>query len=123
MRNIKAKDTRPEMAVRRLIFSMGYRYRLHGKGLPGKPDLVFRKRKKVIFIHGCFWHQHEGCKKSHIPRSNLDYWLPKLEKTKNRDKQHLQNLKSDGWQTLVIWECQVKDTDALKERIQAFLDS
>lgn len=123
MRNIKSKDTRPEMAVRRLIYSMGYRYRLYGKGLPGKPDLVFRKKQRVLFIHGCFWHQHEGCKKSHIPRSNLDYWLPKLEKTKIRDKEHLQNLENDGWQVLVIWECQLKDIEGLEHRIRAFLDS
>lgn len=122
MSNIKAKDTNPEMVVRRLIHAMGYRYRLHIKDLPGKPDLVFRPRRKVIFIHGCFWHQHEGCKVSHIPKSNLSYWLPKLEKTKKRDKTHIQQLNDKGWGVFVIWECQLKNIEIVKKKIRGFLD-
>jgi DNA mismatch endonuclease (patch repair protein) len=120
MRAIKSKDTAPELAVRRLIHGMGYRYRLHGRGLPGKPDLVFSSRKKVIFMHGCFWHQH-GCSRSTTPKSNTDYWQPKLERNKNRDELTLQALKDLNWKTMVIWECEITKKGSLKKRIRNFL--
>lgn len=124
MRKIRSKNMKPEMAVRKLVHSLGYRYRLHGKGLPGKPDLVFATRKKVIFVNGCFWHQHtaDSCLISRIPKSNQDFWLPKLQRTQQRDKEHLKNLKASGWDVLVIWECQIKDLSAVKKKIIKFLD-
>ncbi len=109
------------MVVRRLIHSLGYRYSLHRKDLPGKPDMVFTARKKVIFVHGCFWHSH-NCKPSLVPRSNRDFWVTKLEKNRSRDKQTLELLQSDGWDALVIWQCELKDLSALTARIKVFLD-
>lgn len=119
---VRSKNTKPELAVRKLVFSMGYRYRLHSVGLPGKPDLVFRVRKKAIFVHGCFWHRHEGCKKATIPSSHIDYWLPKFAKTVERDREHLNSLGALGWKTLVVWECELKDADALASKIRTFLE-
>lgn len=106
-----------------MVHGMGYRYRLHGKHLPGKPDLVFAGRKKVIFVHGCFWHQHKKkcCPIVRQPKSNLAYWLPKLEKNAQRDKQHLRKLRRMGWEVLVVWECQCANESVLRERISAFL--
>ncbi len=121
MRRIKSKDTKPEIFVRKMVYAMGYRYRLHAKELPGQPDLVFRKKKKAIFVHGCFWHQHEECKQGHIPKSNLPYWIPKLERTKKRDAGNLEKLKGLGWKILVVWECEVKEFTSLKARLQKFL--
>lgn len=120
MSSIRGRDTRPEIAVRKLVYALGYRYRLHVRKLPGCPDLVFRKRKKVIFVHGCFWHGH-GCKKGHPPKSNLDYWLPKLEENKNRDARNIRELEALGWKVLVIWQCEIKDAEQLKQRVISFL--
>lgn len=124
MRRIRSKNTSPELIVRRLIYSMGYRYRLHKKDLPGKPDIVFLSRKAVIFIHGCFWHQHPepSCKSTHIPKSNQDYWGPKLESNIERDKTHLEALNRLGWRVLVLWECEISDTLMIAEKIKKFLD-
>lgn len=124
MRAIRSKDMKPELAVRRLCHGMGYRYRLHRHDLPGRPDMVFPGRRKVIFVHGCFWHQHTDprCKLAHAPRSNLDYWKPKLARTQERDKTNRAKLEADGWSVLVIWECEVKAADGLPERIRNFLD-
>jgi DNA mismatch endonuclease, patch repair protein len=119
MRAIRGKDTKPEMAVRRLVHGLGYRFRLHRADLPGKPDLVFPARFKVIFVHGCFWHSH-GCKSGLIPKSNRDFWLPKLMQNKARDKSSLAALAQLGWKTLVIWECEIGPKDALKERLLDF---
>lgn len=123
MRAIRSKGMKPELAVRRLVHGMGYRYRLHRHELPGRPDLVFPGRRKVIFVHGCFWHQHadQSCKIAHRPRSNQDYWLPKLERNASRDVQHQAQLVELAWDVLVIWECQVKAGDGLAERIRCFL--
>ena len=123
MANIRSKGMKPEMIVRRLAHSMGYRYRLHRKDLPGKPDLVFPARRKVIFVHGCFWHQHgdPACKIARRPKSNLDYWLPKLQRNAERDSEHQACLNELGWQALVIWECEVKTAVGLPERIQDYL--
>jgi len=120
---IKNKDTKPEMVVRRLIHGMGYRYRLHDPKLPGKPDLVFPSRRKVIFVHGCFWHRHEGCHLARLPKSKLDFWYPKLEENKKRDAKQKRELSQLGWDCMIIWECELRNIDALTERIRAFLQS
>lgn len=121
MRRIRSKDTAPEMAVRSLAHRLGYRYRLHRKDIPGKPDLVFPSRRKVIFIHGCFWHQHPGCREGRPPKSNTAYWLPKLERNMERDKDALARLAAAGWDVLVIWECETKDAEILARTLTGFL--
>lgn len=120
MRRVRRRDTAPEMRVRRLVYSLGYRYRLCVKSLPGCPDLVFASRRKVIFVHGCFWHSH-SCNRGKRPSSNLDYWIPKLDANVNRDRNALEQLESEGWDVLVVWECETRSTDALEGRIQKFL--
>ncbi|MCH9012468.1 MAG: DNA mismatch endonuclease Vsr [Proteobacteria bacterium] len=121
MQAVRGKDTGPEWTVRRLLHGLGYRYRLHRKDLPGKPDLVFPARKKAIFVHGCFWHAH-GCRYGRLPKSRLDYWLPKLERNKERDADRTDRLEALGWHVLTVWQCETKDTDALAARLTAFLD-
>lgn len=123
MQKIRGKNTGPELAVRRLAHSLGYRFRLHRPDLPGKPDLVFPGRKKIIFVHGCFWHKHDepGCKLTRRPKSRQEYWTPKLERTQRRDDEHQAALKGMGWEVLVVWECEIKDTENLKEKIRIFL--
>ncbi len=120
MRAIRGKDTKPEMAVRRLVHGLGYRFRLHSPDLPGKPDLVFSARRKAIFVNGCFWHSHD-CKSGLIPRSNQDFWLPKLRQNKARDGKNLEALAELGWKALVIWQCELKDRRALRPKIKRFL--
>jgi DNA mismatch endonuclease, patch repair protein len=122
MRHVKSKHTRPEVIVRRLLFSLGYRYRIHYTALPGSPDIVFTKRKKVIFIHGCFWHRHQGCRISKVPKSNTAYWLPKLERNASRDIAVVKVLRSLGWDVKVLWECQIKDKQALQNVVVSFLE-
>jgi len=125
MRRIRSKNTKPEMIIRQLIHSMGYRYRLHRKDLPGKPDLVFPSRKAVIFVHGCFWHQHSDpdCKDSHIPKSNQNYWAPKLNINIARDKTHYETLNNLGWRVLVIWECEILNNEDMAKKIKKFLEN
>lgn len=120
MRAVKSKDTAPEMVVRKLVFSMGYRYRLHRKDLPGSPDLVFPGRKKVIFVHGCFWHGHR-CKKGKPPATRAEYWLPKLEANRKRDSRAKRAIAKLGWQSLVIWTCTLDDLPATQEKLRKFL--
>lgn len=120
MRRIRSKDMKPEMVVRRLAHGMGYRYRLHRRDLPGKPDLVFGPRRAVIFVHGCFWHQHH-CRDGRVPSSNVDYWKPKLQRNVERDANNRDTLAEAGWRVLVVWECEVKDTDALARKLAEFL--
>ncbi len=121
MRRVRGKDTQPEIAVRRLIHRQGFRFRLHSRELPGNPDLVFPSRGKVIFVHGCFWHGH-GCRAGlNRPGSNVDYWLPKLDRNKKRDRVNRSRLRRLGWDVLVVWECQLKSPGALLERISRFL--
>jgi len=120
MAAIHSKNTRPEMIVRKLVHSMGFRYRLHRADLPGKPDLVFPSKRKLIFVHGCFWHQH-GCKSAHLPKSNMDYWLPKLDRNRSRDAEHIKVLREANWKCLILWECELKKLDVLKSRIIEFL--
>ncbi len=123
MRAIRSTGTKPEMLVRQLAHALGYRFRLHRKDLPGKPDLVFPSRRKVIFVHGCFWHQHAECREGRMPGSNQDYWRPKLERNQQRDAAHIENLRKTGWDVMVIWECQTRDQDQLRHGIEDFLDN
>ena len=122
MSRIRSSGTRPEMAVRRLVHGMGYRYRLHDHRLPGRPDLVFAPRQRVIFVHGCFWHRHPGCRLARTPKSRVDFWRPKLDGNRQRDLLKQRELANLGWRSLVIWECQLADLDSVAERVTAFLD-
>ena len=123
MGRIRNKDTKPEIRVRKIVYGMGYRYRLHKANLPGKPDLVFAGRKKVIFVHGCFWHRHPEptCPLARLPKSKLDFWVPKLEANRQRDEANVRELQQAGWEVLTIWECQLKNEKELKSRIREFL--
>lgn len=123
MSRIRSKDTKPEMRVRRIVHGLGYRYRLHAGDLPGRPDLVFRPRRKVIFVHGCFWHRHEGCSRNRIPKSpeRHDFWREKLNGNARRDRLNHAALSDKGWGVLVIWECETKNLDRLASRVAAFL--
>jgi DNA mismatch endonuclease (patch repair protein) len=120
---VRGKDTKPEQLVRRLIHKLGYRFRLHRRDLPGKPDIVFPRKKAVIFVHGCFWHQHPdpSCKLARMPKTRLDFWKPKLEGNRVRDERSQSELEKLGWRVLAIWECQLKDEAALTKKIQDFL--
>ncbi len=123
MSRVKGRHTAPEMLVRRVVHGLGYRYRLHRRDLPGCPDLAFGNRKKVIFVHGCFWHRQgdSACKLARLPKSRLDFWIPKLEANRTRDEKNQARLKAMGWDSLVIWECQLGDRASLEERIRSFL--
>ncbi len=121
MRQVKSKNTSPELRVRSLLHGMGYRFRLHRRDLPGAPDIVFPGRKKAIFVHGCFWHGHSCPRGSRLPKSNAEYWKKKIARNKERDQRHIEDLFDLGWETLVVWECEVKDTDSLRERLKRFL--
>lgn len=120
---VRGRDTKPEMRVRRLVHSLGYRYRLHRRDLTGSPDLVFGPRRKVIFVHGCFWHRHPdpSCKLARLPKSRQEFWLPKLEGNRARDERINAALTAMGWTVLEIWECETADTESLAERIRGFL--
>lgn len=120
MRRIRGRDTAPELAVRRAAHGLGYRYRLHKKELPGSPDLVFVSRRKVIFVHGCFWHAH-GCKNWRHPTTRPDYWALRFAKNKERDKRNTADLKAAGWRVLVVWECELKIAAKLRARLRRFL--
>ena len=121
MSRIKGKDTTPEMVVRSLVHALGYRFRLHRKDLPGKPDLVLPRHKKVIFVHGCFWHMHTCKKGKSTPATNVKFWKNKREGNKKRDRRNIAALKKQGWEVLVVWECQLKNPDKLQQRIADFL--
>ncbi len=122
MSRVRGKNTKPELWVRRIVWSLGFRYRLHSARLPGRPDIVFTRLKKVIFIHGCFWHQHQGCRHYRMPQSRLGFWLPKLEGNAERDRLNQKALRKLGWSYLVIWECQLRDTLSVAKRINGFLN-
>ena len=122
MRRVRGKDTKPEMRVRRILHGLGYRYRLHARELPGTPDIVFRPRKSTIFVHGCFWHRHQGCKMARLPKSRIDYWKSKLETNRSRDATHQEELDRLGWRVLIVWECETGDADALAGRLAGFLE-
>lgn len=122
MRLIRSKNTKPEIAVRKLAHGMGYRYSLRGSDLPGRPDLVFRSRKKAIFVHGCFWHLHKDCRNNRPPKSRRDYWKPKLERNAERDRQVTRQLRRLGWAMLVVWECETANPAKLATKLARFLD-
>jgi len=123
MARIHGRDTKPEMVVRRLLHGMGYRYRLHRGDLPGKPDIVFGKRKKAIFIHGCFWHRHDDptCRLARLPKSRLEFWGPKLAANAERDKLKQDALKRLGWNVLVVWECELRQSEQLENKLRQFV--
>ena len=123
MSRVRGKDTKPELIVRRMVHRMGYRYRLHLRELPGTPDLVLQSRKKAIFVHGCFWHRHpdQACKLARLPKSRLDFWKPKLEGNRHRDRESQAKLRNMGWDVLVVWECQTADTDHIRNTLLSFL--
>lgn len=120
---VKNKNTGPELIVRKIVYGLGYRYRLHGSHLPGNPDIFFSKRKKVIFVHGCFWHRHPdpACKLARLPKSRLGFWVSKLEGNYKRDLSKQHELSQQGWKVLVIWECQLKNDQLIKSIIKEFL--
>jgi DNA mismatch endonuclease, patch repair protein len=123
MRGVRSKDTSLERQVRRELYAMGYRYRLHSSSLPGRPDIVFPRLKKVVFIHGCFWHQHAGCDRRKTPRSNTEYWLPKLRRNIERDRLVLASLNNIGWKVAIVWECEVRAHRArVMTRLTNFLE-
>ncbi|MFD1011111.1 very short patch repair endonuclease [Shinella fusca] len=121
MSRIKGRDTRPELHVRHLLHALGYRYVLHMAGLPGTPDIIFSKRRKVIFVHGCFWHQHDGCRNARIPKSNTIFWEAKLSRNVERDQQNLEKLSELGWGVLIIWECEIDKHAHTRDKITRFL--
>lgn len=125
MSRIRGRDTSPELAVRRLTHSLGYRFRLHKKGLPGTPDLVFASRRKVIFVHGCFWHRHAGCKRASLPTSRIEYWAEKFRRNVERDAEAERALRYLGWDVLVIWQCETKarNMGPLGLKIAEFLET
>lgn len=122
MSRIRSKDTSPELAVRKVLFGMGYRYRLHSSKLPGKPDIVLSKYKSVVFVHGCFWHRHPGCRFAYTPKSRLEFWNGKFEANVRRDDHAKRQLKDLGWKQLTIWECETRKPDAVARRLKKFLE-
>jgi DNA mismatch endonuclease (patch repair protein) len=122
MRRIRSRDSGPELVVRKLLFRLGYRYRLSVKQLPGRPDIVLPRHRKIVFVHGCFWHVHQGCQLSHKPISNVSYWSEKLQRNVARDRAVLTQLAEMGWGVLVVWECETKDIRALEERLIDFVN-
>ena|SRR5260221_7169083 len=125
MSRVKGKGSVAERRVRSLAHAMGYRFRLHGARLPGKPDLVFASRRKAIFVHGCFWHRHPdpNCRLARLPKSRQDFWVPKLAANRDRDLRNEDALESLGWRTLTIWECEMRDEAFLRNEIRTFLES
>lgn len=121
MSRVRSKDTKPELAVRRLVFAMGFRYRLHRRDLPGKPDLVFPGRRKVIFVHGCFWHGHEDCRLAKVPKSNSEFWAAKFISNRERDRRNIELLHALGWAAHVVWQCDLKDLERTTASIYEFL--
>ncbi len=121
MRSIRKKNTKPELIVRKAVHALGFRFRLHRNDLPGSPDLVFPRHRKVIFVHGCFWHQHPGCRWAKKPKTRLDYWGPKLQRNVSRDARALAELGALGWRPLVLWECDVVDEPVLLAALRSFL--
>jgi len=121
MARVRGKNTRPELIVRKLVFAAGYRYRLHVRTLPGSPDLVFPGRKKVIFVHGCFWHRHDNCNLARMPKSRVEFWSDKLSGNKARDARNYDALRQAGWRVHVVWECELRDLATLEEALRAFL--
>ena len=122
MQAVKSRDTGPELVVRRLLHRMGYRFRLHRRDLPGRPDIALIARRKAIFVHGCFWHGH-GCPKGRLPKSRIEYWHKKVDENKKRDRTKREQLGAMGWSVLTIWQCEIVDLDSLDSRIREFVDN
>jgi DNA mismatch endonuclease (patch repair protein) len=121
MRKVRGKDTALERTVRSIVHRLGFRFRLHVAGLPGRPDIALPRHRKVIFVNGCFWHQHRGCPRSKLPRTRATWWRRKLERNVVRDRQARRRLRSMGWRTLVVWECRANDLRSTERRLRAFL--
>ena len=120
MRAVRQRNTKPEIELRKLLHSRGWRFRLHGKGLPGSPDIVFSKRRKAIFVHGCFWHGHD-CSKGRLPKTRREFWAAKMEDNRARDARVVQGLEQEGWGVLTVWQCEMKERDALINTVEDFL--
>ena len=123
MGRVRGKNTGPELLVRKILTSLGYRYRLHYGKLPGSPDVTFPGRRKVIWVHGCFWHRHDGCSLARLPKTRTDFWSAKLEGNKLRDRQHEEAVRALGWDMRVIWECELRDRETLVTKLESYLDS
>lgn len=123
MARVRGKNTQPEIVVRQLAHALGYRFRLHRRDLPGCPDIVFPGHRKAIFVHGCFWHQHRRCGKATLPKTRRSFWAKKLAANEARDKRDIRSLRAMGWRVLILWECQLRDTAGLGEKLHAFLRS
>jgi DNA mismatch endonuclease (patch repair protein) len=121
MGRIKRANTKPEWIVRRLLHGLGYRFRLQWKPAPGRPDVAFPGRRKIIFVHGCFWHQHEGCQLAHVPATRRSFWEAKFERNRARDARDLGRAEAEGWHSLVVWECETRDVATLANRLVAFV--
>lgn len=123
MRAIRSSGTKPEIVVRKMVHGLGFRYRLHSRDLPGKPDIVLRSRRKAVFVHGCFWHQHDNgiCLDGRTPKSNTGYWSPKLARNVQRDAEHVAALKAAGWRILIVWDCETKNDARLRKTLVRFL--
>ena len=121
MARVGQKNTKPELIVRKLLHGLGYRYRLHQKDLPGTSDICFPSRKKAIFVHGCFWHRHEGCRRTTIPKTRTDFWKENFRQSVARDNQKMDDLHRLGWNALVVWECETEDESKLESRLIGFL--
>ncbi|SRR5581483_409859 len=121
MSRIRSSDTGPEMQVRRMLHALGYRYALHRRDLPGVPDLVFPSRRKIIFIHGCFWHQHKGCIDGRIPKSRVSFWRSKLQRNVERDRRNISKLRRTGWKVMSVWECDTAKIGSMRKRLTRFL--
>jgi len=123
MSRIRGRNTKPELVVRSVLHCLGFRFRLHGKGLPGRPDVVLSRHRAVVFVHGCFWHRHHGCRFTYKPKSNVGFWTEKFEQTVGRDSRNRAELGRLGWRIVVVWECQTVDRSALTKRLAAALNA
>ena len=123
MRRIRSRNTSPELKVRHIVYGLGYRYRLHVAKLPGKPDIVMTRLRKIIEVRGCFWHQHKGCVDSHVPKTRVSYWQPKLLRNKRRDRANERTLRAEGWEVLTVWECETQHPKPLEKKLAAFLSA
>jgi DNA mismatch endonuclease (patch repair protein) len=121
MRAVRSRNTQPEVRVRQIAHALGYRFRLHFRKLPGNPDIAFPGRRKAVFVHGCFWHRHKGCRRASIPKSNRAFWRAKLARNASRDAEELAAIRKQGWRALVVWECEIKNERRLAARLRRFL--